>query len=57
MNNPVYSQYRDRVANATRAYEFDKIIDAAYRDYIGYKLTDLEYGKIYFACIARSNNI
>lgn len=52
----LYAHYQQQAREANTLSDFDRIIESAYRDYVTGRLSDAEYGKIYFACIARQNN-
>lgn len=52
----LYAHYQAQAREAITLADFDRIIESAYRDYVTNRLTDTEYGRIYFACIARQNN-
>lgn len=56
MNN-LYLHYKHLIAEANHVVDFDHIIESAFRDYIKDNLNDTEYGKIYFACVARQNKL
>lgn len=53
----LYDYYRQQASEANTIADFDQIIASAYRDYVSDRLTEKEYGRIYFACIARQNKI
>lgn len=53
----LYLRYRERIREAIRPLDFERIIASAYRDYVQNYLTEKEYGRIYFACIVRNNKL
>lgn len=57
MKSDLYLHYRSRVADADTPNDFDRIIESAFNDYVKGRLTDTEYGRIYFACIAKHNTL
>lgn len=56
-HSDLYLHYRERIREANHPLDFDRIIDSAFRDYVQNHLTEKEYGRIYFACIARNNQL
>lgn len=53
----LYLHYKEKAREASTLKDFDRIIESAFNDYMRFRLTDAEYGRIYFACIARQNEI
>lgn len=53
----LYLHYREQVREANFPSDFNHIIESAFRDYVEGRITDKEYGKIYFACTSRMNEI
>lgn len=51
----LYLHYKSLVKDACLLSEFDRIIESAFNDYMKDNLTDVEYSRIYFACVARQN--
>lgn len=55
--NELYLHYKDQVREAVTPADFDHIIESAFQSYIKDGLNDTEYGRIYFACVARQNKM
>lgn len=55
--NDLYLHYKSLVHDACSTRDFDRIIESAFNDYLKGRMTDTEYGKIYFACIAKCNTL
>lgn len=55
--NELYLHYKGQVREAVTPADFDHIIESAFQSYIKDGLNDKEYGRIYFACVARQNKM
>ncbi len=53
MQNALYLHLREQVQEAQLQSELDAIIGTAYSEYMKDCLSDTEYGKIYFAAVAK----
>lgn len=51
----LYLHYKSRISECETPGEYDQVISSAFGDYMADRLTDTEYGKIYFACVDRIN--
>ena len=53
----LYLHYKSQLSECSTMTDFDHIIESSFNDYMKNRLTDTEYGKIYFACVAKQNDI
>lgn len=51
----LYLHYKSQLAECATMTDFDRIIESSFNDYMKGRLTDKEYGNIYFACVAKQN--
>lgn len=53
----LYLHYKYLLTECVTMTDFDHVIESSFNDYMKDRLTDAEYGKIYFACVAKQNTI
>lgn len=51
----LYLHYKSRLTECATMTDFDRVIESAFNDYMKDRLTEKEYGNIYFACVAKQN--
>lgn len=57
MKSDLYLHYKSQLADCVTVTDFDRVIEASFNDYVKGRLTDKEYGNIYFAAVAKQNII
>ena len=51
----LYLHYKAALLDAATQKDFDRVIQSAFNDYMRGRLDENEYGRIYFAAIAKCN--
>lgn len=57
MKSDLYLHYKSQLTDCATMTDFDRIIESSFNDFVKGRLTEAEYSKIYFSCVAKCNVI